>query len=150
MSSAYVRTQVASFIAAQFPTDKWVDLTAEFRELADILAGASITRSTPWFAIQYVGSEEVPVDVGATNTRGTYREVGVIYIHVVDVAKIGTGAGILIRCETVRNKFRGQRLGNVVIEGVSPANFEAGGTLQFENGWTSASVLVSYHYDLNL
>jgi hypothetical protein len=150
MSSKHVRDTFSDYLLANFPLEKSIDLTAEFRDLQELLAAYSIGRHEPWLGIQYIGSDEMPVTVPASNTQGKYRETGMILLHIVGVAKIGTGAEILTRAENFRSKLRGQRLGKVLIESVSPPNFEAGATLQFEGGFTSASITIVYEYDLDL
>ena len=150
MSSLSVRTKLKDFIDTNLPTEKVVDLTAEFREMREMLDGNSIGRNDPWIGLQFIGNEEIPVSLSATNSTGKYREIGVLYLHVVGVAKLNAGAGILTRCETIRNLFRGRNIDGVRIEAVSPPNFEAGATLQFESGWTSASILIEYEYDIDL
>lgn len=151
MSSLYVRDEIAAFLAAEIPGEKYIDLTSEFYEVNDLLTEYGVNPGEDWVGLQFVGSEEVPVDILSTNTSGTYREVGVLYIHVVALAKLGVGRDILIRAETIRNKLRGQRIaGNILIEGVAPATFGEGATLSFEGGYTAALVAVTYQRDLVL
>lgn len=151
MSSLYVRDEVINFLETELPTESVIDLTSEFLELEDVLNGKSLNHGDPWLGVQFVGSEEIPVGIGATNSRGKYRESGVIFLHVVDVAKLGVHSLILNRAEAIRNKLRGQRIGGtVVIEAVSPANFGEGITLSFSGGYTAAVVQVDYHRDLDL
>lgn len=152
MSSIFVRDKVKKFITEAMPTETLVDLTADFQELEDLLDEAGVAEGGgPWIGIQFIGSEELPIDVGATNTKGTYRESGVIFIHVVNIARIGGHNGILARTETLRNKLRGIRIADkIIIESVSPATFGSGATLSFEGGYTSALVQVDYHTDVVL
>lgn len=150
MSSVYVRQQIETFIGTALPTENLVDLTGEFEDLRSLLARHSINANTPWLGIQYIGNEEIPIDVRGTNTRGKYREIGAVYLHVVGKSQVGIAATLLTRAETIRSAFRGQRIGTVLIEAVSPPNFDAGATLQFEGGWTAASVILSYQRDLDL
>lgn len=151
MSSVYVRDQILSFLETECPTESVIDLTAEFLELEDFLSGKSLTHGDPWLGVQFIGSEEIPVDIGATNTRGKYREIGVIYLHIVDVAKLGVHNVILARAEAIRNTFRGRRIGStILVEGVSPANFGDGITLSFKGGYTAAVIQVDYQRDLDL
>lgn len=151
MSSKFVRDEVKSFINTNLPLEKIVDLTAEGREIRDMLTDNGVSRNDPWIGLQFIGQDEEPITVPATNTSGKYREIGAVFIHVVDIAAIGAGNKILNRSEAIRSLFRGQRISDKIkIESVSPPNFEAGGTLQFEAGWTSASVIVSYEYDIDI
>ena len=150
MSASYVRTEFAQFIEDNLPSETLCDMTAEFGELSEFLAQFGVGRNDPWLGVQYIGNDEEPITISATNDKGKYRESGIIYLHVVGVAALGAGNAILARCETIRNLLRGRRIGNIKVERVSPPNFNAGATLQFEGGWTSASILIDYEYDIDL
>jgi hypothetical protein len=150
MSSSYVRTQIKAFIAAELATENVIDLTAEYAELQDMLDDNGLTYTDSWLGIQFIGSEEIPINVGANNTSGCYREDGSVFLHVVAPATDSAASDLLTRAEALRTAFRGQRINDMIIEGVTPPNFEAGATLQFEAGFTSASVIVNYQRDLNL
>jgi hypothetical protein len=151
MSSKFVRDEIVSFLETEFPTESVIDLTGEFLELEDVLKGKSINHGDPWLGVQFLGSEEIPVDIGATNSRGKYRESGAIYLHVVDVARLGVHNAILNRAEVIRNRFRGRRIGQtILVEGVSPANFGEGITLSFSGGYTAAVIQIDYQRDLDL
>ncbi len=150
MSSVYVRDTVKAFIATNAPSEKLVDLTARFEELKELLIEEGIADDSPWLAIDFVGDDEIPVGLSATNDQGLYRETGAIYIHVIDVARLGGAGGMLTRGETLRNLFRGRRIGDILIESVTPMNFNSGATLQFEGGFMSGSFIIGYERDLNL
>jgi hypothetical protein len=150
MSSVYVRDQVITFLEASAPTEVFIDLSGQFSDIEDLVIDAGITMSDPWVGIQFLGSDEEPVSVPATNAVGKYREYGSIYIHVVGVAVLGESVNILTRAETLRDALRGQRINDVVIQSVTPANFGLGATISFEAGYTSASFIVNYERDLNL
>lgn len=151
MSSLYVRTQILDFLENQLsPAESVIDLTSEFQELEDVLTENSVAHGDPWLGVQFLASEELPVTVGATNTKGKYREEGAVFLHVVAVARIGIHNDILARAEAIRNKLRGQRIGHVVIEAVAPANFGDGITLSFSGGYTAAVIQVDYQRDLDL
>ena len=150
MSSKYVRDEIKSFIDAN-SAEPLIDLTGEFDNIKDLVIKAGLQRQDPWVGIQFIGSDEIPITVGSTNVQGKYRESGSIYIHVVDVAKLGAADAILNRSEALRDLLRGQRIGNrIVIESVTPTNFGEGATLSFEGGYTSGSFLVGYEYDKDL
>ena len=151
MSSKYVREEIQTFIAANLPTDNIIpDLAAAYETLPDLLEKYSLDYKDSWIALQFIPSEEIPVSSASNNSKGCYREVGVIFIHVVSPAKDSALSEILDKSEEIRNAFRGQRINQIVIEGVTPPNFEAGATLQFEGGFTSAAIVVNYYRDLNL
>jgi hypothetical protein len=125
-------------------------MTAQFEDLRQLLAENSIQPDAPWLGVQFIGSDEVPVSISATNDVGLYRETGAVQLHIVSEAKIGVGDSLLTRGETLRNLFRGRRIGDIVIESVSPMNTEAGATLEFEDGYMSGTCIVAYYRDLNL
>lgn len=147
MSSIFVRDSIKNFIITELPSEALVDLTAEFDDLEDLITEAGISVDDPWLGIQFLSYEEIPIDILATNDTGKYRETGSAILHVVDVAKKGGHSAILIRAEAIRDKIRGRRIGPILIESVSPANFGVGVTLSFEGGYTSASINVQYRYD---
>lgn len=150
MSSVYVRTQIKNFITANVPSETIIDLTAQYQEIAKLLNNASLSMKDPWLGIQFIGADETPVSVQATNTTGLYRETGAIYLHIVEATSPNLVDNILARSEALRDALRGQRIGDIIIESVDPPNFENGATLEFEGGYTSASVVVGYYRDLKL
>jgi hypothetical protein len=143
MSSSTVRTAIKDFIESELTSEVLIDLTAEFELLNDLLDRYD-AKGRDWLGIQFISNPEEPIGLAADNQQGMYLEDGVIYLHVVDVAYLGVASSILARAETIRNKFRGQRIGDIIIEATSPPNFEAGATLQFEGGYTACSILISY------
>ncbi len=150
MSSLYVRQQFTGFLAAEIPSEKVLDLTSLYGELKDALGDAGIPPRTPWIGIEFIGNDEVPITIGSTNTAGKYRETGAVYVHVVDIAKLGGSSSILLRAEALRDLFRGRRLGRVLVDSVTPPNFDSGATLNFEGGYMSASILIGYDCDVDL
>ena len=149
MSSKYVRDQIKAFITANLPIENQIDLTAEFSEINDMLQKNGLTYESDWLGLQFSSAQDSSINVGADNDSGCYRELGSVFLHVTAMAK-DVVDNILNRSEAIRSVFRGMRINDIVIENVTPPNFEAGATLQFEGGFTSASVLVGYYRDLNL
>lgn len=151
MSSKHVRDGIVDFINAELSGENLVDLTAEYLEVQELLTRNNLQPRQPWLGLQFVGSEEIPVDIGATNSRGKYREIGVIYLHVVDVSKLNVHKSIISRAETIRNAFRGRRIADtILIEGVSPVNFGGGITLSFTGGYSAGVIQIDYQRDLDL
>lgn len=148
MSSSYVRTQFKNFLGAN-STENLVDLTGEYGELQDVLAASSVGPNDPWVGIEFMGDDEVPITIGSNNTHGKYREHGAVYIHVVDIAKLAVSSSILTRAETLRSLLRGQKIGSVFIESLTPVSFDGGATLQFEGGYMSGSFILSYLCDFD-
>lgn len=149
MSSAYVRTEIKDFLEDE-SEETVVDLTAAHQDFKQMLADAGVQPDAPWLGLQFIGEDEIPVALAATNDQGMYRETGAIYVHVCDVARLGAGDLLLTRGEVLRNLFRGRRIEDIVIESVTPMNFDLGATLEFEGGYMSGSFLVAYYRDLNL
>lgn len=150
MSSVYVRTQIENFIAVELPGEVLIDLTGESgNDIENVLKSKGVTYKDPWLGINYLADADLPVTIGTSNTSGKFRESGLIYLHVVAMATNGVKDVILPRAEAIRNVFRGMRIGDIIIESISPPNFEAGSTLSFESGWTAASLVVDYYRDLD-
>lgn len=157
MSSSAVRTKFETFFAAEFPSEKVAVMDGGYENLRDFLAGDPGAvgypriEKEPWIGLQYIPNDEEAVSVPANNTTGKYRETGLIFIHVVDIAKLAVGAGINTRCEAIRNKLRGQNISGLRVLSVSPQNFAPGATLDFEGGgYISASMTLEYSLDINL
>jgi len=150
MSSSYVRSQIKTYLGTNFPTENVVDLTAQYRSIGDILSDEGITHNDNWLGIQFSSSEERVISIPADNSQGLYREVGIIFLHIVEPVRKDVVDLLLARSEDLRDSFRGKRIGDVVVEEVSPPSFENGTTIQFEGGYTSASVIVSYYRDIKL
>lgn len=149
MSSAYVRTQVKQFLDDN-SEEVVIDLTAQFADLKQLISEAGLQPEASWLGLQFIGGDEIPVGLAATNDQGLYRETGAVQLHVVAVAKLGVGDGLLTRGETLRNLFRGRRIGDIIVESVTPMNFDLGATLEFEDGYMSGTCTIAYHRDLNL
>lgn len=150
MSSKYVRDKVEEYISSALSSENLVDLTADFNTLDKILLENGVEGDDPWLGIQYIGSDEIPVALSSANNTGKYRETGAIYIHVVERVRLNVHVPILARAEVIRDAFRGRRIEDIIIESVTPPNFSTGTTLNFDGGYTSASVILTYERDLNL
>lgn len=150
MSSSTVRTAFKGALTTNFSSQPLVDLTDQHSYLSDILDAASVTSSTPWLGINFQAGGEEPITVNATNDHGKYRETGLAHIHVVDIAKLGASDTILSRAEAIRNYFRGRNMSGVIVLSVTPPSFDSGTTLDFEDGWVSASFMCEYQMDVNL
>lgn len=149
MSSVYVRQQIKSFMATN-SDENVIDLTAQYADIKELLSEANLQPDASWIGLQFIGGDEEPVALAATNDQGLYRETGTINIHVVAEAKIGVGDGLLTRGESLRNLFRGRRIGDIVVEKVRPMNTDQGATLDFDDGYMAGTFAIEYHRDLNL
>lgn len=150
MSSSYVRSEIKTFLSANSAESDIIDLTAQYSSLTNMLSDNGVGRNDPWLGLQFIGSSEEPITLNSGNTVGKYREIGSIFLHIVERVKNTVADDILTRSEALRTLLRGQRINDIIIESVSPPNFESGATLQFEGGYQSASIIVSYERDLNL
>lgn len=147
MSSSYVRDEIKQFIVDNLTTETLIDLSGEFRDIDEVLADAGLTRNDPWLGVEFIGNTEEPITVAADYGKGVYREMGAVMLHVVDISKLGVAGAIMTRAEALRNLLRGRRIGDIIIETVTPPNFGEGATLNFEAGYTAAIVMASYEYD---
>ena len=150
MSSKFVRDTIKTEIATLLPGEVVLDLTGQFERLESFLGKNGVTHRDNWIGIQFIGSEELPISVVANNTSGKYREIGAIYLHVVEPIKSTAVDSILVRADSIISSFRGKRIGAIIIESITPPNFEAAATLQFEGGYTAASITMAYERDLDL
>lgn len=150
ISSPYVRTQIKSFLSTNLASEDVIDLTSDFQTIKELVADSGIEPDSPWLGVQFLGDDEQPITIPATNDQGKYRETGAIYFHFVDVARLGNGDGLLTRGQVLRDLIRGRRIGSIIIESVTPMNFDAGATLPFEGGYMSGSFLVSYYCDFDI
>ena len=150
MSSLAVRTAVRQFLTDNIPAETVVDITGHFEDLRQLLADAGVQPDAPWLGLDFSSDGEEPVSLTADNTRGLYREYGLIQLHVCALAKIGAGADLETRGEALLNLFRGRRIGNIIVERVSPINTGPGATLEFDAGYVSGTVTAQYHYDNTL
>lgn len=148
MSSKAVRDLILDFIDAGSNEDV-VDLTGHFENLRDLLSESGVQPDAPWLGIEFIGDSEDPVSLTANNEQGLYREFGMVQLHVCTEGKIGAGTSLVDRGEPLRKLFRGERIGAIVINSVSPINTGPGATLEFEAGYVSGTISVSYHYDFS-
>jgi len=149
MSSSIVRTGIKGFFTTNFPSEILIDFTAEFQSINDLISASGAT-GLPWVGIQFIGNSESPIGLTANNTQGKYLELGSFYLHVVNIASLAVADGIISRAESFRNKFRGQRIGDIMILDMTPVNFEAGAAITFENGLIGGSVLFNYERRFDL
>jgi len=160
MSSKAVRDKIRVFLSDELSSEKIAEIDGDFEDLKEFLANqintvtsvaTPITMVEPWLGLQYIGDQEQVVSVNANNSSGRYRESGSITLHVVDKAKVGANRTILTRCDTIVEKFRGRNIDGVRINGIVPANFSRGATLDFVGGgYVSATVTLLYEYDRDL
>ena len=152
MSSKTVRDAIKNYLSSTHPTENIIDITEEIEDLQDLIEGAGLVyQEDAWLGIDFIGFDEYPIDVLATNTTGKYREEGVLMIYVVEAVNkqdvMNPRDRILVRAENILNSLRGKRLNGVVIERLTTPNFQAGSNLQFEGNYVSAMLSATFHFD---
>lgn len=153
MSSTFVRQSIKSFLTTNFPGEIQVDVDAESVDLQKLLqaAGVDMNKFEPWLGLQFVGSDEIPITVPATNTMGRQRETGAIALHAVEKTTIGALNKIQPRLEALRNKFRNEKIADKIdILSVAPPSYSSGATLDLQGGYTSGIILLTYEYTFDL
>lgn len=146
MSSKPVRTALREFLEDNV-TEPVVDLTGHFQELRTLLEEAEVGDDAPWLGVEFISGPEEPVSLTANNEQGLYREYGLLQLHICEAARLGAGVSLEDRGELLLNLFRGRRIGGIVVESVTPINTGPGATLEFEGGYVSGTVTVTFHYD---
>lgn len=150
MSSTYVRTQFKQFLTTNAPQETLIDLTSDYEDLRQLISDSGIQPGGSWLGIQFIGGEELPASLAATNDQGKYREFGAISLHIAAMARLGVGDSIIARGEVLRNLLRGRRLGTILVTGMTTVNTDSGATLQFEGGYMSGTFQLSYQQELDL
>ena len=144
MSSKYVRETINQYLTDN-SAETFIDISGEFRELLDMVKDNGVGVDDNWIGVQYAASVEEPISIQAK----CYREFGVVLMHVVAPISLNViYTNILDRAETIMNLFRGKRIGDIVIESITPLNTEKGTTLEFDNNFTSGTFFVNYYRDL--
>lgn len=150
MSGKAVRTKILDFLSNNSAETYIIDLTAEFDVLEDILSRYSVGRTDGWLGVTFLGDEETPRSINATNNTGCYREIGAVFLHIVERGSLSARSAIIDRADALQSLFRGRNIDGVKILTMTPPVFESGATLDFENGYISATINLGYEYDTNL
>lgn len=150
MSSLYVRNNIEQFLTDNSAEQYIIDLSGEFQDINVLLESYNVPRQSGWLGLTYIADDEVPQTIPSSNTKGKFREIGVVTLHVIDRTYLKVRDRILTRAESLRTLLRGQNINDIRVFNVTPPNFEQGATIDFEGGFTSASMNVGYEYDVNL
>lgn len=153
MSSKRIRDILIPAVETFLNPVPLVDITGRFEDLNDYLEDVeSIDEDTAWVAIDFVANPETPITIPAHNALGKFRETGLMILHVVEPASNDQSMvdNILARAEALQNFLRGENFSGILIENITPPNFQAGTTLTFDGGWTAAAITASFESDLNL
>lgn len=146
MSSLEVRTLIKDFLDDN-SAETVIDLTGHFEDLRELLVEEDVQPDAPWLGLEFVSDAEEPVSLTANNEQGLYREFGLVQLHVCAISKIGVGVELVSRGDVLQKLFKGRRIGALVVESVRPINTGPGATLEFDAGYVSGTVTVSYKYD---
>lgn len=146
MSSLEVRNLIKDFLDDN-SAETVIDLTGHFEDLRELLVEEDVQPDAPWLGLEFVADDEEPVSLTANNEQGLYREFGLVQLHVCAVSKIGVGVELVSRGDVLQKLFKGRRIGALVVESVRPINTGPGATLEFDAGYVSGTVTVSYKYD---
>lgn len=146
MSSLQVRDLITQFLADN-SDEKVIDMTGAFEDLRQLLSDNDVEPDAPWLGLDFETDGEEPVSLAADNEKGLYRETGLVILHICAVGKIGVGSDLATRGDALLTLFRGQRIGSIVVEKVSPINTGAGSTLEFDAGYVSGTLIIQYHSD---
>lgn len=150
MSSSKVRLEVKSLFASNIPGENLVDLSAQYSSIPEVLSKKGITLANNWCGILFIGDREETVSLAADNTRGCYRERGMVQVFVMAPAQANVSDLMVARADAIRNVFRGRNLNGVMIEEVTPPNTEQGAILELESNYMCAAFDIIYYLDINL
>jgi len=150
MSSGYVRTSIKDFLTANSP-EVVVDFSAEYMNVKDILIKYSLADEDPFLGIEFIPSQELPQGILSNNKEGCYREFGTIFLHIVSAISLTHTDNIITRADALIDLFRGATINNeILVESVSPANFNSSATLNFDRGYEAATININFYRNNNL
>jgi hypothetical protein len=138
MSSLAVRTEVTSWLNANYSATPWFDLSYHFD--IDEISG---NQRDPFLLVQFAAPNEAISSMGPGNC---WREDGVIFLHMVAPVGGDVNAQIL-NSENLRVSLRGKRIGITVIESVTPPTDVDGASIQFDGNWHGFSMRCDYTAD---
>jgi hypothetical protein len=151
MSSSYVRTQIKLYLQDNAQNENLIDLSGQFVELQKMLSNNNLTHKDTFLGLQWLPSGELPISLPSKNSAGCFRETGVFLMHIAEPTKTADLAdAIVARADSLLSIFRSATINNdIIIESVTPANFDTTATLKFENGYQAAAVTVNFYRDFN-
>ena len=135
MSSGYVRLQINSFLEANWTTTDifYVD---DYASIDSIPAN----NTDAWVGVEYPSSVEQVNSIPAN----FWREDGDVLIHIVTPNGWESATPVSYG-DQLQQLLRGQRLGDVVIESVSPVTDASPPALELSSSWHGWAILVSYY-----
>lgn len=133
MSSLTLRTAIKNYITSQNPSYELYDLT-------DHYDSRNFPNQDDFLAIDFVASDEALVQL-----PDCYREEGRINIALMYKKKKDIGAK-LTAIESIRAQFRGERVGNILIENVGTPK-TGNDAIKFPGSYTSVLFYIDYYFD---
>lgn len=135
MSSGYVRLQINTFLEANW-TATDIFYVDDYASIDSIPAN----NTDAWVGVEYPSSVEQVNSIPAN----FWREDGDVLIHIVTPNGWESATPVSYG-DQLQQLLRGQRLGDVVIENVSPVTDASPPALELSSSWHGWAILVSYY-----
>lgn len=135
MSSGYVRLQINTFLEAN-----WTTTDIFYVDDYDSIDSIPANNTDAWVGVEYPSSVEQVNSIPAN----FWREDGDVLIHIVTPNGWDSATPVSYG-DQLQQLLRGQRLGDVVIESVSPVTDASPPALELSSSWHGWAILVSYY-----
>ncbi len=135
MSSGYVRLQINTFLEAN-----WTTTEIFYVDDYDSIDSIPANNTNAWVGVEYPTSVEQVNSIPAN----FWREDGDVLIHIVTPNGWNSATPVSYG-DQLQQLLRGQRLGDVVIESVSPVTDASPPALELSSSWHGWAILVSYY-----
>jgi hypothetical protein len=135
MSSGYVRLQINTFLEAN-----WTTTEIFYVDDYDSIDSIPANNTGAWVGVEYPTSVEQVNSIPAN----FWREDGDVLIHIVTPNGWNSATPVSYG-DQLQQLLRGQRLGDVVIESVSPVTDASPPALELSSSWHGWAILVSYY-----
>lgn len=135
MSSGYVRLQINTFLEAN-----WTTTEIFYVDDYDSIDSIPANNTDAWVGVEYPTSVEQVNSIPAN----FWREDGDVLIHIVTPNGWNSATPVSYG-DQLQQLLRGQRLGDVVIESVSPVTDASPPALELSSSWHGWAILVSYY-----
>ena len=135
MSSGYVRLHINSFLE-----DNWTTTPIYYVDDYDSIESIPANNSEAWVGVEYPSSVEQVNSIPAN----FWREDGNVLIHIVTPNGWNSTTPVSYG-DQLQQLLRGQRLGDVVIESVSPVTDASPPALELSSSWHGWAILISYY-----
>jgi hypothetical protein len=135
MSSGYVREKINTFLEAN-----WTTTEIYYVDDYDSIESIPANNTDAWVGVEYPGAVETVDSIPAN----FWREDGDVIIHIVTPNGWNSLKPIQYG-DQLQQMLRGQRLGDVVIENVSPVTDASPPALELSSSWHGWAILVRYY-----